>query len=204
MRANQAGIDRGISRSVRDAAMRGAARRSRNRKRPRSRFGYGDADWHAIAICMSRAGIVWSAASTNRVQPTTRCSWPRRAMNRTRLSATIVNYACHPTTLGLGNRLISPDYVGAMGEVTESQTAVRCACFFRAHPASSAPAEQYVARPIDRGSSRPMRRIRGAVAMKCRFARGQARLYERASNPARRSACFDAKRRRSAVTSKPK
>ncbi|MBO0730222.1 MAG: hypothetical protein J2P57_13260 [Acidimicrobiaceae bacterium] len=34
--------------------------------------------------------------------------------------ATIVNYACHPTTLALENRLLSPDFVGAMREVVES------------------------------------------------------------------------------------
>jgi hypothetical protein len=33
--------------------------------------------------------------------------------------ATFVNYACHPTTLAWENRLISPDYPGAMREVVE-------------------------------------------------------------------------------------
>lgn len=33
--------------------------------------------------------------------------------------ATIVNYACHPTTLAWDNTLISPDWVGAMREVVE-------------------------------------------------------------------------------------
>jgi hypothetical protein len=33
--------------------------------------------------------------------------------------ATLVNYACHPTSTGGGNRLTSPDYVGAMREVVE-------------------------------------------------------------------------------------
>jgi hypothetical protein len=36
--------------------------------------------------------------------------------------ATLVNYACHPTTLAWENRLISPDYVGAMRETVESAT----------------------------------------------------------------------------------
>lgn len=34
--------------------------------------------------------------------------------------ATVVNYACHPTTLAWENTLISPDYVGSMREVIES------------------------------------------------------------------------------------
>lgn len=36
--------------------------------------------------------------------------------------ATIVNYACHPTSVGGANRMISPDYVGAMREVIERNT----------------------------------------------------------------------------------
>ncbi len=40
--------------------------------------------------------------------------------------ATIVNYACHPTTLAWQNTLISPDYPGAMREVVEAATGVPC------------------------------------------------------------------------------
>ena len=41
--------------------------------------------------------------------------------------ATMVNYACHPTTLGGANRLISPDYIGAMRETLEAATGgARC------------------------------------------------------------------------------
>ncbi len=43
--------------------------------------------------------------------------------------ATIVNYACHPTTLGGANRLISPDYVGAMRETIQDATG-RAPCVF--------------------------------------------------------------------------
>jgi hypothetical protein len=42
--------------------------------------------------------------------------------------ATVVNYACHPTTLAWENTLISPDYIGAMREVVEAAT--RAPCFF--------------------------------------------------------------------------
>ncbi len=42
--------------------------------------------------------------------------------------ATIVNYACHPTTLAWENTLISPDYIGAMREIIE--TATDAPCFF--------------------------------------------------------------------------
>ncbi|PWT85176.1 MAG: hypothetical protein C5B56_14430, partial [Proteobacteria bacterium] len=40
--------------------------------------------------------------------------------------ATIVNYACHPTTLAWQNTLISPDYPGAMRELVETATGVPC------------------------------------------------------------------------------
>ena len=43
--------------------------------------------------------------------------------------ATMVNYACHPVSLGGGNKLISPDYYGAMREVVERDTG-GAPCFF--------------------------------------------------------------------------
>lgn len=39
---------------------------------------------------------------------------------------TVVNYACHPTTLAWENTLVSPDYVGAMRSVVEGQTGAPC------------------------------------------------------------------------------
>ncbi len=40
--------------------------------------------------------------------------------------ATVVNYACHPTTLAWENTLISPDFPGAMREVVERATGAPC------------------------------------------------------------------------------
>jgi hypothetical protein len=40
--------------------------------------------------------------------------------------ATVVNYACHPTTLAWENTRISPDYVGALRETVEQATGARC------------------------------------------------------------------------------
>jgi len=40
--------------------------------------------------------------------------------------ATLVNYACHPTTLAWDNTLISPDYIGAMRELVEGTTHAPC------------------------------------------------------------------------------
>ncbi|HVW69105.1 MAG TPA: hypothetical protein VHB68_09015 [Steroidobacteraceae bacterium] len=38
----------------------------------------------------------------------------------------IVNYACHPVSLGGGNRLISPDYIGPMRELVAHETGAPC------------------------------------------------------------------------------
>jgi hypothetical protein len=48
------------------------------------------------------------------------------AEDSNRTLATVVNYACHPTTLAWDNTLISPDYVGAMREVVEEATDAPC------------------------------------------------------------------------------
>jgi hypothetical protein len=50
----------------------------------------------------------------------------RIADARNRSLGTIVNYACHPTTLAWDNTLISPDYLGAMREVVEQATSAPC------------------------------------------------------------------------------
>ena len=59
------------------------------------------------------------------------------------IMGTIVNYACHPTTLGWDNRLISPDYVGSMRELVESKTKAPC-LFLQGASGELSPAEQYV------------------------------------------------------------
>lgn len=58
--------------------------------------------------------------------------------------ATLVNYACHPTTLGAKNRLISPDYVGAMREVVEQATQGAPCLFLNGAAGDLAPRRQYV------------------------------------------------------------
>lgn len=39
---------------------------------------------------------------------------------------TVVNYACHPTTLAWDNTLVSPDYPGTLREVVERETGAPC------------------------------------------------------------------------------
>ena len=57
-------------------------------------------------------------------------------------TGTIVNYACHPTTLAWDNRLISPDYVGAMRELLEDHNGAPC-LFLQGASGELAPSEQY-------------------------------------------------------------
>jgi hypothetical protein len=60
-----------------------------------------------------------------------------------RLLATMVNYACHPTTLAWDNTLISPDYVGALREVVEQATGAPC-LFLQGASGDLGPREGYV------------------------------------------------------------
>jgi len=57
--------------------------------------------------------------------------------------ATLVNYACHPTTLAWENTTISPDYVGAMRETLEAATGAT-AFFLQGMSGDVAPKYQYV------------------------------------------------------------
>jgi hypothetical protein len=57
--------------------------------------------------------------------------------------ATVVNYACHPTTLAWENTLISPDFVGALREVVEGATGAPCA-FLQGASGDQGPREGFV------------------------------------------------------------
>ena len=57
--------------------------------------------------------------------------------------ATLVNYACHPTTLAWENTTISPDYIGAMRETMEEATGAT-AFFLQGMSGDVAPRQQYV------------------------------------------------------------
>ena len=54
----------------------------------------------------------------------------------------IVNYACHPTSIGWGNRVISPDFVGAMRELVEDHHSGIC-MFLQGAGGEMAPRDQY-------------------------------------------------------------
>jgi len=59
------------------------------------------------------------------------------------LMGTIVNYACHPTSLGWDNKLASPDYVGRMREIVEHDTDGVPCLFLQGASGDLAPAHQY-------------------------------------------------------------
>jgi hypothetical protein len=59
------------------------------------------------------------------------------------LLATLVNYACHPTTLAWQNTLISPDFVGGAREVVEAATGAPCV-FLQGASGELAPRHEYV------------------------------------------------------------
>lgn len=59
---------------------------------------------------------------------------------------TVVNYACHPTTLAWQNTLVSPDYVGAMRGVVERETGGPC-LFLQGASGDLGPRDGYVGDP---------------------------------------------------------
>lgn len=60
--------------------------------------------------------------------------------------ASVVNYACHPTTLAWDNSLISPDYVGALRELVERETGAPC-LFLQGASGELGPLEGFVGDP---------------------------------------------------------
>ena len=62
------------------------------------------------------------------------------------IRATIVNYACHPVSLGGANRLLSPDYIGAMREVVERDTGGAPCIFMHGASGDLTPRRSYEAK----------------------------------------------------------
>jgi len=65
---------------------------------------------------------------------------------RDKLVATVVNYACHPTTLAWENTLISPDYPGALREIVQEATGAPCV-FVQGASGDLGPREGFVGDP---------------------------------------------------------
>jgi hypothetical protein len=59
----------------------------------------------------------------------------------------IVNYACHPTTLAWENKLLSPDYPGAMRELVEKQSPGALCLYLHGPSGDVAPRQGYVGDP---------------------------------------------------------
>ena len=63
------------------------------------------------------------------------------------IRAVLVNYACHPVSLGGGNTEISPDYVGKMREVVEAETDDGICIFLHGASGELTPRRSYAADP---------------------------------------------------------
>lgn len=61
--------------------------------------------------------------------------------------ATLVNYACHPVSLGGGNRSVSPDYVGALTETIEASTGGAPCMFLHGPSGNQTPRDCYADDP---------------------------------------------------------
>ena len=64
-----------------------------------------------------------------------------------KIRATLVNYGCHPVSLGGANRLISPDYVGAMREIVERETPGAICVFLHGASGDLTPRRSYEGDP---------------------------------------------------------
>lgn len=64
-----------------------------------------------------------------------------------KIIATMVNYACHPVSLGGGNKLISPDYYGAMREIVERDTGGAPCLFLHGASGDMTPLRSYESDP---------------------------------------------------------
>lgn len=62
------------------------------------------------------------------------------------LRAVLANYACHPTTFAHENRLLSPDFVGALRELVTVHTSAPC-MFLQGASGDLAPKKQYISDP---------------------------------------------------------
>src|SRR3569833_2933299 len=63
-----------------------------------------------------------------------------------KVRGTLVNYACHPVSLGAGNTSISPDYVGAMRAIVEDHTHAPCV-FIHGASGDQTPRDSYSSDP---------------------------------------------------------
>lgn len=60
-----------------------------------------------------------------------------------KIRATIVNYACHPTTLAYQNTLISPDFIGGLREIVQANTGGAPCLYLHGASGELSPLEQY-------------------------------------------------------------
>ena len=82
-----------------------------------NREGMCDHEVTVVRFDLSESGAGLRPALPGHVKDLPYCESP---------AATLVSYACHPTIMGPANRLITPDYPGAMKRVVEAAVGGRC------------------------------------------------------------------------------
>ena len=128
---------------------------------PRSSMAPAAARWPPSATSGTQPADTTSAASTRRASCDDTVLVARATDEQGRTLATIVNYACHPTTLAWENTLISPDYPGAMREVVEGATRAPCV-FLQGASGDVGPREGFVGDVRVADSQRPAVGLRRA------------------------------------------
>ena len=88
-----------------------------------------------------------TGAEPRRGRRTTRCWSAGFSDDQGRTRATIVNYACHPTTLAWRAKALSPDYPGEVRTVVESATGSAPCLFLQGNSGDLAPRDNYASDP---------------------------------------------------------
>jgi hypothetical protein len=104
------------------------------------------------------------------------------AENDGRILATLVNYACHPVSLGGGNRSISPDYIGAMRERVQSGTGDAPCLFLHGPSGNQTPRDSYSSDPAVADSNGEILGYAALATLKAMLPPGQRLEFARSES----------------------
>eukprot|EP01052_Picozoa_sp_SAG31_P016173 SAG31_NODE_1062_length_10105_cov_11.143814_5_plen_384_part_00 len=90
--------------------------------------------------------------------------------------ATLMNYGCHPTTLGPGNKHLSPDYIGAARDIVEDRFGGICV-FVLGACGDTAPKISYAADPAAADRNGRILGFAAASALECLLPGGTSLRY---------------------------
>jgi len=128
---------------VRDTAIRASRAALQSRRPARLSWRYGRCDLATNRDFPARDGKRFILGPTETPADDTLLIGRVEAADSGKTIAVLVNYACHPVTLAWQNRLISPDYIGAMREMVESAAGAPC-LFLQGASGELAPAQHNV------------------------------------------------------------